>query len=193
MKVDKDFFEKNSDLINKLKQIPVLENFEDDDLQELLQLAKLMEYDPGDLILEEGSEDNWIFYLVSGKAKIVKNGKDLVVLRRIGDVFGEMGIIDGTVRSASVQAIDKTVCLATDISIIDQMPREKRSNFKYIIFRGFAEILANRLRETTDELLRAKEEIERLKLSQRLMKTKDELKDAKQEIERLQQELGEPD
>jgi len=153
----------------------------------------LMEYDPGDLILGEGSDDNWIFYLVSGKAKIVKNGKELVVLRRIGDVFGEMGIIDGTVRSASVQAIDKTVCLATDISIIDQMPKEKRSDFKYVIFRGFAEILANRLRETTDELMRAREEIERLKLSQRLTKTKGELKDAKQEIERLQQELDEQD
>ena len=74
-----------------------------------------------------------------------------------------MGIIGGTVRSASVQAIEKTVCLATDISVIDKMPKEKRSDIKYIIFRSFAEILANRLRETTAELIKCRDEVERLK------------------------------
>ena len=163
MKIGEEFYKDNSELINKLRQIPILEHFSESDFQELLQMAKLLEYKPGELILEEGSHDNWIFYLVSGKAKIIKNGKVLVTLRRMGDVFGEMGIIGGTIRSASVQAIDRTICLATDISNIDKLPREKRSDIKYIVFRGFAEILASRLRETTEELVRCKEEIQRLK------------------------------
>jgi CRP-like cAMP-binding protein len=161
--VKTDFLKDNSELIEKLKQIPVLELLSKSDLEELLQMAKLKQFEPGETILREGSHDNWIFYLVTGKAKIVKDGKELVTLRRIGDVFGEMGIIGGTVRSASVEAIDKTVCLATDISVIDQMPKEKRSDIKYVIFRSFAEILANRLRETTSELLKCKEEVELLK------------------------------
>jgi CRP/FNR family cyclic AMP-dependent transcriptional regulator len=161
--VSKDFLKDNSELIDKLKQIPILEAFSELDLNELLQMAKLEQFEPGEMILKEGAYDNWIFYLVSGKAKIVKNGKELVTLRRIGDVFGEMGIIGGTIRSASVKAIDKTVCLATDISVIDKMPKEKRSDIKYVIFRSFAEILANRLRETTAEFLKCREEVERLK------------------------------
>ena len=160
-----DFLKDNSELIDKLKQIPALEVLSESDLKELLQMAKLKEFEPGETILEEGSHDNWIFYLVTGKAKILKNGKELVTLRRIGDVFGEMGIIGGTIRSASVEAIEKTVCLATDISVIDRMPKEKRSDIKYVIFRSFAEILANRLRETTAELIRCKEEVERLKMT----------------------------
>ena len=127
MKIGEKYYKDNSELINKLRQIPILEQFTEADFRELLQMAKLLEYEPGELILEEGSHDNWIFYLVSGKTKIVKNGKELVTLRRIGDVFGEMGIIGGTIRSATVQAIDKTICLATDISNIDQLPSEKRS------------------------------------------------------------------
>lgn len=158
-----DLLQDNSELIDKLKQIPALEEFSDSDLQELLQMAKLKQFEPGEMILEQGTHDNWIYYLVSGQAQIVKNGKELVTLRRIGDVFGEMGIIGGTVRSASVHAIDKTVCLATDISVIDEMPKEKRSDIKYVIFRGFAEILASRLRETTDELVKCMEEVEQLK------------------------------
>jgi len=161
--VKTDFLKDNSELIEKLKQIPVLELLSEADLKELLAMAKLKQFEPGETILTEGSHDNWIFYLVTGKAKIVKDGKELVTLRRIGDVFGEMGIIGGTVRSASVEAIDKTVCLATDISIIDQMPKEKRSDIKYVVFRSFAEILANRLRETTSELLKCKKEVELLR------------------------------
>ena len=157
------FLKDNSELIDKLKQIPVLELLSDADLQELLQMAKLKQFEPGETILREGDHDNWIFYLVTGKAKIVKDGKELVTLRRIGDVFGEMGIIGGTVRSASVEAIDQTVCLATDISVIDKMPKEKRSDIKYIVFRSFAEILANRLRQTTDELVKCEKEVESLR------------------------------
>jgi CRP-like cAMP-binding protein len=161
--VKSEFLKDNKELIEKLKQIPVLEEFSDSDLKELLQLAKLEQFEPGETILKEGSHDPWIFYLLSGKAKIEKDGKELVTLRRIGDVFGEMGIIGGEARSASVKAVDKTVCLATDISIIDEMPKEKRSDLKYIVFRSFAEILANRLRETTNELLKCKREVELLK------------------------------
>ena len=69
-----DFLKDNSELIDKLKQIPALEEFNESDLQELLQMAKLKQFEPGEMILKEGSTDNWIFYLVSGKAKIVKNG-----------------------------------------------------------------------------------------------------------------------
>ena len=39
-----DFLKDNSELIDKLKQIPVLEEFSDADLQELLQMAKLKQF-----------------------------------------------------------------------------------------------------------------------------------------------------
>ena len=42
MQVEKDFFKENSDLIDKLKQIPALKSFEKEDLKELLQLAKII-------------------------------------------------------------------------------------------------------------------------------------------------------
>ena len=106
MKVDEDYLKENSDIIQKLRQIPVLESFEEKDLQELLRLAKVWKFEPGELILEEGTHNTWLFYLVSGKVRVLKSGKELVVMQRIGDIFGEMGVIDGSVRSASVYAID---------------------------------------------------------------------------------------
>ena len=95
--------------------------------------------------------------------KIVKHGEELSILRRKGDVFGEMAVIDGSARSASVYAVDETVCLATDASYLDRLTGNDRLAFGYMLFRVFAEILASRLRLTNQELIEAREEIARLR------------------------------
>ena len=161
--IESDHLKDNTAFIEKLRQIPTLEAFDEKELQGALQLSKIREYKPGELILEEGSYDNWIYFLISGKVRIVKQKEELSVLRRRGDVFGEMGIIDGSARSASAYAVDETVCLSIDASYIDRLSGNDKLAFCYILFRVFAEILANRLRVTNEELVRAKEEIERLR------------------------------
>ena len=160
--IESDYLKDNKEIVEKLKQIPTLKSFEDD-LGGALELSKIRKYEPGEVIIEEESYDNWIYFLLSGKVRIVKQGKELNVLSRRGDVFGEMGIIDGSPRSASVFAIDETVCLATDSSYIDRLSGNDRIAFGYILFRVFAEILASRLRLTSQDLIRAKEEIARLR------------------------------
>ena len=107
--------------------------------------------------------DCWIYFLVSGGVRIVKHGEVLSVLNRTGDLFGEMGVIDGSPRSASVYAIDETVCLATDASYVDRLSGNDRVAFCYILFRVFAESLASRLRLTSEELIRVKEELVKIK------------------------------
>ena len=150
-------------ILEKIGQMPALESFRYRDLQILLKMSKIRKYSPGELIFKEGSYDGWVYFLLSGRAKIIVNDKELIKLDRTGDVFGEMGVVAEKGRSASVYADDETVCLATDVSQIDNLPEDNRFIFRYLIFRGFAEILANRLRITTARLIKAEEEIARLK------------------------------
>jgi CRP-like cAMP-binding protein len=161
--IESDYLKDNTEIIRKLKRIPTLEPFDERGLDGALDLSKIRKYGPGEMILKEGSYDNWIYILISGSVKIAKEGKELNVLKRVGDVFGEMGMIDGSAKSASAYAVDETVCLATDASYIDRLSGKDRIGFCYILFRVFAEILASRLRVTTDELIKAKEDIARLK------------------------------
>ena len=164
--IDEGFLKDNEAIIRKLQKIPILRSLEIEHLQILLEMSELREFKPGQQILEEGHFDNWIFYLVSGKAKIIKDGKELATIRRTGDVFGEMGVIDGSARSASVYATEKTICLCTDMSQIDALYGDNKYIFRYTVVRGFAQILANRLRMTTDELLHCRQELARLKGNQ---------------------------
>ena len=161
--IESDYLSDNMRYFDKLKQIPTIEPFSEKDIKGILGLSKIRKYEPGELILGEGMYDSWMYFLISGKVRIVKNKKDLSVLDRTGDVFGEMGVIDGSPRSASAYAVGETVCLATDASYIDRLTGSDKIAFSYVLYRIFSELLANRLRLTSEELIKAREEIEKLK------------------------------
>ena len=161
--LESEYLKDSKKFIQKLRQIPTLTTFDQKNLKGLLAVSKIRQYEAEEYIIEEGVYDTWVYFLVSGKVQVSKKGKDLSVLNRTGDIFGEMGVIDGSARSASVRTIEKTVCLATDASYIDRLASEDKLSFCYILFRVFAEILANRLRTTSEELVKTKEEIARLK------------------------------
>jgi CRP-like cAMP-binding protein len=158
-----DKLKESVDVIEKIKTLPALESFNEKDLKELLRISKIVRYEPGELIVDESRYDGWIYYLISGRVRILKKGNELAVLQRTGDVFGEVGSMNGNELSVSVFALDQATCLKIDISNVDGLPNENRFVFRYVIFRGFAEVLAKRLRITTEKYMRAREEIERLR------------------------------
>lgn len=162
-KIDSGYLKYNRKVIQKLRKIPILEALDKKEFQELLRISDIKKYKPGELILKEGVFDSSTYYLVSGKVRIIKGGKELVVLKRTGDIFGEMGIIDNSAKLASVYAINKTSCLVTDISQIDQLVGENRYILSYLLFKGFSEVLANRLKETTKALSKAKKIIKEVR------------------------------
>jgi CRP-like cAMP-binding protein len=161
--IESEYLKDNIGFVKKLGQMPTLKPFDEKDLKGLLGLSKIKKYEPGELILKDGFYDNWIYFLVSGKVRIVKHEEELSILKRTGDIFGEMSIIDASPRSASVYAVDETVCLASDASHMDRLTGKDKLAFCYVLYRLFAEVLANRLRLTSEELIQVKEENKRLR------------------------------
>ena len=103
---DSGYLKESDEIIQKLRSLPILDSFNDKDLRGILKLSKMIQYEPGEQIIREGQYDHWIYFLVKGKVGVQKLGQTITVLRRTGDLFGEMGIIDGSPRSASIVAID---------------------------------------------------------------------------------------
>jgi CRP/FNR family transcriptional regulator, cyclic AMP receptor protein len=153
----------NLELMEKLKNVPVLHSFGKKDMNKILSFSNIKKYSAGEVIIEEGSYDNWVYFLVSGNVSIIKNREEIDTLWHTGDIFGEMCVIDGKARSASIQAIDDVTCLATDVSFMDRLYNEDKVAFCSIFYQMVAEVLASRLRETSDELVRTKEELARVK------------------------------
>lgn len=150
------FLEKNESMLNKLKSIGILQPFEDQEIYRLLEMSKVRKYKAGEHILRQGQSETWFYVLLSGQVKISKNGKEIATLEEKGEIFGEMGAMDCSRRSASAYAETNTVCLATDMFYIENLTGNDKTAFGYVLYRLLAEILSSRLRETTNAMIKSK-------------------------------------
>jgi len=145
--------------IQKLMTIAPLRKFETQYLGQLIRLSKIREYEPGELIINEGGQDTWIYFLLSGKVRIEKKGMGIAIIDKVGEIFGEMRLLDGLARSASVCAEEKTVCLAFDPYGEDSLTEpDQKTKFLLLLYKMFAEFLSGRLRVINDELSKIKKE-----------------------------------
>ncbi len=162
--LESKYLKDNIQNIQRLLTIPALRNFETANLGKLLRLSKIREYEDGEFIIEEGDLDPWLYFLLSGKIRIVKDNKSIATISQKGEIFGEMRIVDSLSRSASVCASGKTVCLAVDTSARERLSsegtRDEKLDFLLLLYRIFAEYMSIRLRLSNEELVKAMKIIE---------------------------------
>lgn len=165
--IESKYLKDNVQNIQRLMAIPALKDFETRNLAKLLRLSKIREYDDGEIIIREGDNDPWLYFLLSSKVRVSKKGMEIGQLNEVGEIFGEMRIVDAMARSATVSAIGHTVVLCVDTSAKGRLSsaddRDERLDFLLLLYRIFAEYMSIRLRTTNNELIRAKKDIEELR------------------------------
>ena len=158
--IESKYLKENIENIQKLMTISALSNFETKSLGKLLRLSKIRQYEDGEQIIQEGDYDPWLYFLLSGKIQVSKQGVNISHIDKKGEIFGEMRVIDDERRSASVHAVGKTVCLAVDTSAKKRLSsngdQDERVDFLLLLYRIFAEYITARLRLTNEELIKAK-------------------------------------
>jgi CRP-like cAMP-binding protein len=99
-----------------------------------MEKVPIIQYFPGEVIIQEGDSTNNIFLIISGKVRVIKNTKTVAItLAEQGKdtIFGEMTLIDGKKRSASVIALEETHCYQCDGSAllkeIEKLPGDLRA------------------------------------------------------------------
>ena len=121
-------------------------------LQALERAAKVRHYSPGEMLVEEGEEAVAFFVLMSGEAEVVKGVKagTEVKLEQLkeGNFFGEMALLDGFPRSASVRAL--TDCEAVVLVRWDFLGTVRANP---VVALDILPILSQRLRKCEDMLL----------------------------------------
>ena len=79
---------------------------------------KTTHFKPGEVVFDEDSNSDCAYLIVEGKFEVSRtsNGQKKVIgILKAKDVFGEMGLIDGQPRSATVTALDES-----EVSVITQ-------------------------------------------------------------------------
>ncbi|MEF2230958.1 MAG: cyclic nucleotide-binding domain-containing protein [Pseudodesulfovibrio sp.] len=153
----------NDEIMERLRNVPAFNALPDSHIRQAMRAASIRRYDEGEIVLAEGEFDNRVFFLVFGLLEITVKGDVVGSLRRLGDVFGEMGIIDGSPRSATITAAKTSLVVSMDDTAIGSLGEAAKIFTQAVMYRVFAEVLAVRLRGANDEISRLNAEIRRLK------------------------------
>lgn len=99
-----------NDTARALAKVPLFAGCSDADLRDIAALAHLLSFEDGSIIVPEGEEGLGFYLILSGEATVVQAGREINRMGT-GQFFGEIALLEGTPRTASVVASGRTVCL----------------------------------------------------------------------------------
>src|SRR5437773_915608 len=100
-------FEDYDEARTTLREEPLFEYLSDAQIDNLVKQARLNYFGRGERVIQEGAEGDSMFVLLRGAARVwvSKNGTSIpVATLSAGDCFGEMSLLTGESRTATVQA-----------------------------------------------------------------------------------------
>lgn len=124
----------------------------------LKETAIVQRFSNGEVIVSEGIISNNAYVVLTGEVRITKKiDKKTLVLGTLkeGDVFGEMGLITESVRSATVSALGDV-----EVGFIDKEKFDELLNTLPEDLRAIVNGLVEKLRRTTDMLTKIGSELE---------------------------------
>jgi CRP/FNR family transcriptional regulator, cyclic AMP receptor protein len=88
---------------SRLKRIPIFQDIPDDELAQIATFAQEVSVAEGRELVREGDFSYEFMAIEEGEAEVTREGQHLANLGP-GDFFGEMGLLEKTLRNATVTA-----------------------------------------------------------------------------------------
>jgi hypothetical protein len=131
-----------------LRRVPLLADLSPADLKRVAAIASEQHYLDGEIIFEQGEPGDEMYVVVSGEVRVLvesgDNGNREVARRKVGETVGEMSVISGSLRSASLVAAGDVHLLSLDQKSFEGLLRE-RPEVSLAVMR----MLCDRLQQVT--------------------------------------------
>ena len=140
----------------RLKKISLFKDLTNDELKKVSKLIQEKTLGKGEVILEEGSPEQGLHIIVTGKVGISRKTMDgnkqvLAVLKKNG-FLGELSCLDGRSHSASAEALMKTNLLIIRKADMDKL-LNKNPRIAYKIVRNIAIEISHIVRNMNDKFI----------------------------------------
>ncbi len=141
-------------VVELLRTLPLFEGLDAAEVELLADAARIVQLVPTQLVVKQGDGGASMFLVESGRLKVeVSDGATTRVARNLhaGEVFGEIALLTGARRTATVSALDYATLIELSSDALEPLVRRREQ-----ILDGMSELLASReLRfETRSDLAR---------------------------------------
>jgi CRP/FNR family transcriptional regulator len=135
------------DHLKLLENIPIFSGLLPEEKTRLNQIIMEKHFKKNSIILMEDDSKNFMYVIFSGKIKVVRitpDGKEqILVIRKRGDFFGEMTLLDGKYQPATIVAMEDAV-----VGLISKVEFEKYFMKDASVLKQIISMLCERLRES---------------------------------------------
>jgi CRP/FNR family cyclic AMP-dependent transcriptional regulator len=128
-----------------LQTVPLFAELGEPDLEKVARLFKMRRFTAGETVTKEGSGGAAFFLIESGTASITVRGRPRAPIGP-GAHFGEVALIDGKERSATITATSELVCYGLTYWDFQPLVRENTA-----IAWGLLESMAKLLRVAQED------------------------------------------
>jgi CRP/FNR family transcriptional regulator, cyclic AMP receptor protein len=129
-------------VLDHFRGVPLFGSLSKAGLRSVAQAATEIEVAAGKTIVAEGHTDRFLYVIIAGSAVVSRGGRRIRTLEA-GDFFGDLALLDGGPRTATVTAV-------TEMTLMVLSPREMDPviNAEPGIAMAMLKALAERLRST---------------------------------------------
>jgi signal-transduction protein with cAMP-binding, CBS, and nucleotidyltransferase domain len=92
-----------------LKRVPLFAGLDDRELEQIAATMRERRFASGDTVTEEGAGGAGFFVVESGEAEVTVEGQPRGTIKA-GDYFGEIALLTGSDRTATITAVGDMVC-----------------------------------------------------------------------------------
>ena len=142
-----------SDVIQLLRRVPLFSELDDPELERIAQVAIPRRFPNDTRVFHEGDPGDACFIVRTGSCRVTREHPDgrAITLANLGPgaIFGELAMLDGEARSASVEATEDTDLLALPASDMRALIRENPELAEKLVVA-----LTRRLREANERIAR---------------------------------------
>ena len=141
-----------SDVRLVMEQVDLFRHSDPKSLDQLVRRGRIRSFRKGRRLMHQGDPSDGLYVIVSGRVRVQRVHADLkepLVLAELGpgEVVGEMGVLDGVPRSATVIALEPTRAIELSPQALQETVLRDPT-----VADTLLRVLSRRLR-TTDELL----------------------------------------
>ncbi|MGB7444278.1 MAG: cyclic nucleotide-binding domain-containing protein [Coleofasciculaceae cyanobacterium] len=147
--------EQVSDVLNRLAHVEVMQSMPLTERQAIAPYLKPIYAQPGEVLCREGTPGEYFYMIVAGEAEVVKDEKVLGSMKS-GEVFGEMSLLTGEPRSATVIAHTPM-----ELYQLHQEHFDKVLTYSPHMAWALSRALARRLRLATDSRVAVEKNLDR--------------------------------